>query len=94
MLDALIILLSFYGMTFLIKESSILSRPRNWVLLKSTFIAELMLCWFCSGFWSALLVYLLYQWHFGFIFLWGLAGASASFILNAIVDRLTWFKKN
>lgn len=91
MLEVIIIFLSFYGMTYLLKESSILSRPRNWIMLKSTFVAQMLFCWFCSGAWSALMVYGCYQWHYGFIFLWCLAGATFSLFMNAVITRLTWY---
>lgn len=90
MLNALIVLFSFYGLTWAIKESELLSTPRNWVMRKSVFIFKLLSCYFCTGFWCGLVVYLLYNlsFHWNLFILWGLAGAAVSFIMDAVVTRL------
>lgn len=94
MLDTIIILLSFYGMTYFIKESDILARPRNWVMMHSVFMTKMLYCWFCSGFWASVLVYFLNEnnFHLNSLILWGLAGATFSSFMNAIINKLTFFK--
>jgi hypothetical protein len=90
LLDALIVLFSFYGLTWTIKESEIFSVPRNWLISKSVFAFKLLDCYFCTGFWCGIAVYLLHEpaWNLKFLFLWGLASASVSFIVDALVTRL------
>jgi len=90
MLDALIVIFSFYGLTWAIKESEILSIPRNWIMRKSVFAFKLLSCYFCTGFWCGIVICLLHenQPHFNFLILWGLASAASSLILDAIVSRL------
>lgn len=94
MLDTIIVLLSFYGLTYLIKEADILSPVRNWLMMKSTFITKMLFCWFCTGFHAGWMVYLLHMDHFNAatLFLYALAGAASASIINAIVNRLTWTK--
>lgn len=89
MLDAIIVLLSFYGLTYLIKEAEILSSVRNWLMMKSAFFTKMLFCWFCTGFHAGWIVYFLhkYQWD---LTLYALAGAAAASIINATVNKLTW----
>jgi hypothetical protein len=96
MLDAIIVLLSFYGLTYVIKEAEILSRPRQWVMEHSTFMAKMLYCWFCTGFHAGWIVYLLHEIDYSWrLFIcWGLASATISYILNIAVTRLSWEKEN
>jgi len=94
MLDAIIVILCFYSLTWLIKESAILSRPRQWVMEHSVFMAKMLYCWYCTGFYSGLIVYLVHETNFKFNYfvMWGLSGAAVSLILNVLVTRLSWEK--
>jgi hypothetical protein len=40
----------FYGTTFLIKDSTILKKPREWVC-RAPFVEALLSCSFCTGVW-------------------------------------------
>ena len=90
MLDTIITILSFYGLTFAIQNSDLLSRPRNWIMRHSVFMFQLLSCSFCTGYWVGLIIYLLHEkeWHGNLFLIWGLASASISYIINAVVDRL------
>lgn len=90
LLEAIIVLFAFYGFTWAVKESELLSSPRNFLMRKSVFIFKLLSCYFCTGFWCGIAVYLLHEsvWRWNFIILWGLAGAAVSFIMDALVSRL------
>jgi Protein of unknown function (DUF1360) len=94
MIDTIIFLLACYGMTFFIKESDILARPRSWLMMKSVFITKMLYCWFCTGFWASILVCLLRERNpnIDLLFLCGLAGATFSLFMNAIYNKLTYFK--
>ncbi len=90
MLDAIITILSFYGLTWAIKESDLISRPRNWIMRHSVFMFEMLSCYFCTGFHAGWIIYLLHEkeWHWNFFILWGLSSAAFSYIINAVVTRL------
>jgi len=76
----------------LIKESSILDQPRNWLLQRSPFFFKMLDCWFCTGIhagWIACLLTQPFSKHtFNEIVLWALAGGPVSLIMNALVDKL------
>lgn len=40
-----------FGLTFLIKDSTILHAPRTWIVGKSSFMDKLLSCSFCTGCW-------------------------------------------
>lgn len=48
-----------YGLTFLIRDSVLLRRPRRWLTARSPWFADLFECAFCTGFWASLAVLLL-----------------------------------
>lgn len=91
MLDAAIVLLSFYAVTWVIQNSELLSTPRNYIMRNSVFMFKLLSCSFCTGFYSGLFVYLLHEehWSLRLLLLWGLASSSLCYILNAVVNRLS-----
>jgi hypothetical protein len=91
-MKALIIIFAFYGATFLIKEADITAWLRRWLIHRGPFFHNMLECWFCTGFWMGMLVYLLdakvAEFSLCTMLLWGLAGASVSYIGNVVVDRL------
>lgn len=94
MLDVIITLFAFYGLTYIVKEASIFSRVRSWIMLKSTFMAGLLYCWFCTGFHCGWMVYMLHEpfpWHVKGLVLWALAGSAISGLFNALMERLITF---
>lgn len=85
-----IILFSFYAITFIVKESILLDKPRIWLIRQSPFFYHLFSCWLCTGFWGGLFIYLLYFQSFDFreLLLFGLAGASVSYITDIVLQKL------
>jgi len=85
-------LLAFYGMTFLIKDSSILGRPRNWVAGKSEFARELLSCSFCTGFHAGYIVYGLStpirKWSIRAALLDAVTSAAFSYVLDNVMRRV------
>jgi hypothetical protein len=89
-LHTIIILCAFYGMTFILKDSSIFDKPRIWLIRQHPVFYSLFSCYACVGFHSGYLVYLLSFHHFDWreFILFGLAGASVSYIVDIILQRL------
>jgi hypothetical protein len=98
MLETIIVIFAIYGLAHAIKETdgpwNLIGRWRN-LMMRIPFIGvqffKLLDCYFCLGFHCGWIVYLLaeqdYKWQF--FILWGLAGASLSLILNALLTKLT-----
>lgn len=94
MLDAIITIFSFFGLTWAIQNSDLLSKPRNWIMRQSVFLFELFSCPFCLGFHVGWIIYLIHEkeWHWNLFILWGLASAAISFIISTIINRLSIVK--
>ena len=100
-MEIIICLLAMFGLAFLIKESDgpwgIIAWLRGFVMRNKyigTFFYKLLDCYFCVGFHCGWMVYLLheqsYKWQF--FILWGLAGATISLILDALLSKLAFLK--
>ncbi len=96
---ALWFILASYGLTFLIRSSSLVSRPRTWLRVRNRTLDTMLDCAFCTGFWCALFVgWSLFRpgcWA-ELVLLWlvALAGAAAVYILDVLVlflETLTAF---
>lgn len=72
-----------YGMTFLLCGSTLLRRPRAWLRNRHQLLDELLGCYFCTGFWVALLAHAVLV-PFRFVLLYAFAGAASSFLLNSL----------
>jgi hypothetical protein len=92
----IITLFSFFGMSYAIKEAELFAVPRNWLMQRSAFMAKLLYCWWCVGFWAGAFVYLLHSGSanafeefnpFEWI-VWGCAGSAVSALGNAVMNRL------
>ena len=98
MLETVIVLLSFFSLTWAIQNVDPISIPRNWLMRKSVVFFKLLSCSYCTGFYSGLIIYLAkfaqIQKDFSIIemFLWGLASAGFSFIITAVIDRISILK--
>lgn len=88
----MITLLAIYGVTYLVCDSKILERPRL-LLCRVGFLRNMLACYFCTGFWVALGVYM----YLGrselpdgldSIVLYSFAGASVAYMLDAAVAFL------
>src|ERR1022692_2912157 len=90
-------LLAVFGLCFLLKESdgpfNIISRWRN-LMLRMPFIGvqfhSMISCWYCSGCWSALAIYLIAAPTYNFVsgLLFVLAGGATCLILDSILNRV------
>src|ERR1700684_2556305 len=92
MLDALIALFAIFGTAFIIKEASIFSRPRSWLMQRSSFFAALLYCYWCIGMYAGVFVYLLHWLHIDLL-LWGLAGTAICGFGSAVLERLNVWKE-
>lgn len=93
--------LACFGITFLIADSTVFSKPRNWLANKSRFIRSLLGCYFCTGFWVSLglWLWLTYR-NYGFMcsetdesffslplgVLYTFTGATGSYALNKLLS--------
>jgi hypothetical protein len=89
-------LLACYGLTFLICDSSILSRPRE-VIKRLKLVNELLSCYFCAGFWVGLFWFFALYWaptesvSYRIVFeslAYALAGAAFSFSFDILVETV------
>lgn len=97
MLNSLMIILSIYGLTFLIKESNgpwdICSKIRNALMSNKhigVFFYKLFNCFYCCGTWCGVIIYLLTQenWSLILLIVWGLASGIICLILDALLTKL------
>ena len=90
-------LLTVYGITFFFVESSLLKTPRAW-LSCNKFLAELLSCFFCLGFWVSLFISFVFvdvpnspiNWV-SFVcthFMNGFAGAAFTYGFNTLLEAL------
>jgi len=96
-MNIVIALLAIYGLVFAIKETdgpwNIISRCRTWLMqlpLVGVQFYKLLSCYFCTGCWAGLAVYLMTQEHYklGWAVCYALAGGAICVILDAIHTRL------
>jgi hypothetical protein len=97
-------LVAAYGLAWIIKESELLARPRNWLMQRSVWLAKLLYCWYCVGFWTGAFIYLLQRpdeiaqtldifetghgISVGEMLIYGFAGSGASGLLNLVANKL------
>lgn len=100
MLDFIFILLASYSLSFLIKETDgpfdIISKLRNYLMRNKyigVFFYKLLSCYYCCGFWSGLIIYLIYfrkfQWNL--FILYGLTSAIFSLIMSSLLIIINIF---
>jgi hypothetical protein len=89
-MNTLIILLSFFSLTFAIKESILFDKIRIYLISKSPFFCHLFSCYHCVGFWSGIVIYFLADNQFKIreMLLWGLASAAFSLIISEVLNKL------
>jgi len=95
--DLVLWALATYGLTFGIKDAKITLRPRNF-LKKMEFFEKLFSCTFCTGFWAALAISILWAFWNGNLLptpmeaagllVKALAGASSAYIIDLVVQLL------
>jgi len=97
-MELIICLLAIFGLAFLFKESSgpwdLMSKLRN-ALMRNKYVGvffyKLLDCYFCIGFHSGWMVYLLHEqsaYKLQFFILWGLAGGVISLIMDSVLSKL------
>lgn len=96
-MNILILLLASFGLQHMIRNTDgpfdIFSILRNKLALSKyfgVFFYKLFECVACSGFWSGIIVYLIFEPHFkvNYCFLTGLASSATCVILEALLNRL------
>lgn len=90
MLNAILIIISMYGLSFILKESDIFSSVRNYLMRSKyagVFFYGLFSCYACIGFWSGMFIFILDYANFFLskILIWGFAGSAISFIINNLL---------
>lgn len=92
MIDLLFHITVIYGLTFILKDSSILSAPRFWLAARHTLFMKLFSCAYCVGFYSGGLSYFLLgldsQFDFRVFLSYCLAGVSISGIVDSLLIRI------
>jgi hypothetical protein len=94
----IIVLLAIYGIAFGIKQADgpwgICAKIRN-VLIRNKYVGvffhELFSCYYCLGFHSGWIAYLLNchkTFEFNLFILWGFAGSAVSLIFDAALSKL------
>jgi len=83
-MDIALTFAAFYGMTFLLKDSSLLATPREALAQRMSWFAEMIQCSFCTGAHAGWMVYLLSGKEFEIrtVLLWMLASAAFSFAVD------------
>jgi membrane associated rhomboid family serine protease len=88
-------LLACYGLTFTICSAKLFERPRGWIVTRSRFIAELLSCYFCTGFWASTALSTVVHWRgtlistVGWSVVNGFAGAAFCYALDTVIR---WFE--
>lgn len=86
-----------YGLTFVLKDSKILARPRNWITSRSTFALELFSCSYCVGLHTGWITFLLFRYEsisldsFSWVpevLYYSFSGVTVSGLTEAILLRL------
>lgn len=92
MLHAILVVFAMYGITFAIKEASLLDKPRNYLARNSMFFYEMLSCAYCTGFHAGWIAYLLFNplnvFSIREMVLWAFSSAAVSFTFNGIVTNL------
>ncbi len=93
----LLFVLACYAAWFVFAQSELplWSNARDWLCVKSPTFSKLVHCPMCSGFWCSLAVTIGFSWPvqptiagITQVFLNGLAGAAAVFLIETLVVRL------
>ena len=93
MTHSIIIFFSFFGLSFILKESDIFASVRNLLLRNKyvgTFFYGLLSCYACVGFWSGLIIYLFNFNKFNLFHMltWGFASSAISLITSFVIEKL------
>lgn len=86
-------IVAIFALTFAIKEIdgpfNLISLIRSFLMRQSIFFYHLFSCAFCVGFWSGIIVFLVYEpFTIQNLFLYGFFGAGASLLLMGTYNKL------
>lgn len=93
----IISIFAIFGLAFAIKETdgpwNIVSRWRNWMMrlpLVGVQFYNLLQCYYCTGFWSGIIIYLMTQENYKITFMicWGLASGAICLIMDGVLSHL------
>ena len=97
MTDWLLTVAVMYGLTFVIKDAKLFSRPRHWLAGQHTFFYEFLSCPYCVGFHTGWMTFLLlrasdpslsgWAWFSAFA-AYSFAGVTVSGFFDALLIRL------
>jgi hypothetical protein len=96
-MNIFILVLSIYGLSFLIKESDgpfgIMNSIRNRLITNKylgVFFYKLLSCYFCVGCHAGWIIYLLStpRPSLNYFFIWTMAGGAIGLIFNALLEKL------
>jgi len=63
-MNSIILFLSIsWGLTHILVSSSVLDKPRNWIIINYAFIGEMIKCYQCTSFWTGILLYIFIPFH-------------------------------
>ncbi len=83
-----LILLATYGVVYTLTASAIFDGPRD-LLNRVGFIAKMLKCAFCTGFWVAMITTVAFgYWNVAVVFSVGFAGAGTSLFLDTLQSSL------
>lgn len=92
MLHTIFVILAIYSISFALRESSLLDKPRNYLTRNSPFFYKLFTCPYCTSFYAGIIAYFLFNpWcciSFFDVLLWGMAGAAIGLIMHGVVTKL------
>jgi len=60
MIDFIVLIIATEALTKLMRDASIFDTPRNWLIGKGTFLADLLPCGYCLSVWAAAIIFSLY----------------------------------
>lgn len=101
MLLTIIILLSFFGATFALRETEIFAPLRRYLFSLNQlgpFFIQLFFCPICLGAWSGAGVYMLYclalniNFSFAMMFIWGFGSGGFNLLMDLLIQKLSWGK--
>ncbi len=92
MLKTIFTILSIFSVYFILSQSTLLDKPRNWLIQKHPFFYELFYCPYCLTTHAGWLTYFLLNSYRSYnvhdLLLWVLASGPIGLIINGLVNKL------
>lgn len=90
MINLIIFVLLCWGLTHILVKGKIFDTPRNWLIIKSSFMEGVLTCHQCCSFWVGMAVYFFmsgmpdyFNWNLDFL-LWGFISSGTTSLINAL----------